>query len=538
MLEKRDRSSLSYESADPGEPVLESSVGDALRTAASIWPSCVALIEGTLDDRSRRRWTFAELLEESEKVARALLLRFAPGEHVAVWSANGPEWLLIEFGAALAGLTLVTVNPAYLVQELAFVLKQSRARGVLVQDRYRNRDLVAVVDSARKTLPDFREMIPLSTWTEFVKTGKTATKLPSVAPDDAAQIQYTSGTTGRPKGARLTHRGLTNNAQIYARTIGACDKDIWVNPMPMFHTAGCGLCALGALQTGGTHVLPPVYDPDHMLRLFEEERGTIAICVPTMLSRILDSASITSRDMSSWRMVTLGGAPVAPDLARRAQQLGLKVAIGFGQTEASPYLTHTLPDDPHPDWVSTVGRPLPRTEIKIVNPETGVIVPRGEIGEICARGYSIMKDYFDNPEATLSTIDSEGWLHTGDLGSLDEYGYCRVQGRVKDMIIRGGENIYPREIEDILHAHPAILDASIVGITDREWGEVPVAFVQIRVGQQTTAEELTQFCREQLASYKIPRVWRFVEQFPQTASGKTQKFALREMYLRQQATPH
>ena len=219
------------------------------------------------------------------------------------------------------------------------MLKQSRARGVLVQDRYRNRDLVAVVDSARKTLPDFREMIPLSTWTEFVKTGKTATKLPSVAPDDAAQIQYTSGTTGHPKGARLTHRGLADNAQIYARTIGACDKDIWVNPMPMFHTAGCGLCALGALQTGGTHVLPPVYDPDHMLRLFEEERGTIAICVPTMLSQILDSASITSRDMSSWRMVTLGGAPVAPDLARRAQQLGLKVAIGFGQTEASPYLT-------------------------------------------------------------------------------------------------------------------------------------------------------------------------------------------------------
>jgi fatty-acyl-CoA synthase len=257
-----------------------------------------------------------------------------------------------------------------------------------------------------------------------------------------------------------------------------------------------------------------------------------------MLFRILDSASIASRDLSSWRMVTLGGAPVAPDLARRAQQLGLKVAIGFGQTEASPYLTHTLPDDPHPDWVSTVGRPLPRTEIKIVDPETGAVVERGEIGEICARGYSIMKDYFDNPEATLSTIDSEGWLHTGDLGSLDEYGYCRAQGRVKDMIIRGGENIYPREIEDILHTQPAILDASIVGITDREWGEVPVAFVQIKAGQQTTAEELTQFCRERLASYKVPRVWHFVEQFPQTASGKTQKFALREMYLRQQATPH
>jgi fatty-acyl-CoA synthase len=209
----------------------------------------------------------------------------------------------------------------------------------------------------------------------------------------------------------------------------------------------------------------------------------------------------------------------------------VKVAIGFGQTEASPYLTHTLPDDPHPDWISTVGRPMPQTEIKIVSMETGAIVPVGEIGEICARGYSIMKDYFDDPEATRSAIDSEGWLHTGDLGSLDEHGYCRVQGRRKDMIIRGGENIYPREIEDVLYTHPAVMGASIVGIPDRDWGEVPVGFVQIKPGHEAAEQELSEFCRERLASYKVPRIWRFVDQFPQTASSKIQKYVLRELYL-------
>jgi fatty-acyl-CoA synthase len=277
--------------------------------------------------------------------------------------------------------------------------------------------------------------------------------------------------------------------------------------------------------------MPPGYDPEGMLDLFEQERGTITIGVPTMLIRMLDCPSIDARDLSSWRLVTLGGAPVPPELIRRLEQRGIKAAIGFGQTEASPYLTHTLPDDPHPDWANTVGRPLPQTEIKIVSVENGEIVPRGEIGEICARGYSIMKDYFDNPAATAAAIDAEGWLHTGDLGSLDEYGYCRVQGRARDMIIRGGENIYPREIEDVLYTHPAIVGASIVGIPDTDWGEIPVGFVLTRAEGRPTAQELEAFCRERLASYKVPRIWRFVEQFPQTASGKIQKFALRDAYL-------
>jgi acyl-CoA synthetase (AMP-forming)/AMP-acid ligase II len=522
---------LSYQPADRSEPVLEVSIGDALCSAAAAWPRRVALVEGSSQKEARRRWSFEELLSEAEMVACALLLRFRPGEHVAVWASNVPEWVLIEFGAALAGLTLVTINPAYLGAELAFVLKQSQACGIIVQDSYRNRDLVAAVKDVRDTLPAIREIIPLSSWTEFVSSARAGDPLPSVRPDDVAQIQYTSGTTGAPKGARLTHRGLANNARFFARAIGAGESDIWINPMPMFHTAGCSLCTLGALQTGGRHVLPPAYDPELMLRLFEEERGTILLSVPTMLIRMLDAPAAVDRELSSWRLVALGGAPVPPELVRHAELRGLKVAIGFGQTEASPYLTHTLPDDPHPDWVSTVGRPLPQTEIKIIDPDTGATIPRGEIGEICARGYGIMKDYFDNRDATSSAIDAEGWLHTGDLGSLDEHGYCRVQGRRKDIIIRGGENIYPREVEDILHTHPAILDASVVGVPDRDWGEVPVAFVQLKPGCEATGEDLTQFCRERLASYKVPRIWRVVDQFPQTASGKTQKFRLRESYL-------
>jgi fatty-acyl-CoA synthase len=522
---------LSYEPADTSGPILEITIGDALRAAAAAWPDRPALIEGLSKRALRRRWTFTQALQEGENAGQALGQRFRPGEHVAIWAANLPEWFFAQFGAALAGLTLVTVNPAYLAAELAYVLKQSRACGILVQDRYRGRDLLAAVATARETLPALREVIPLSTWTEFAANGARERALPKVLPGDVAQIQYTSGTTGAPKGARLTHRNLVNNGRFYARTIGARETDVWVNPMPMFHTAGCGLCTLGALQTGGAQVMPPGFDPELMLDLLEQERGSIVLSVPTMLQRILDAPSIGSRDLSSWRLVSLGGAPVPPELIRRSEQRGVRAVIGYGQTEASPYLTHTLPDDPHPDWVNTVGRPLPQTEIKIVNPETGEILPRGEIGEICARGYGIMKDYFDNPAGTTAAIDLEGWLHTGDLGSLDERGCCRVQGRAKDLIIRGGENIYPREIEDVLHTHPAILGASVIGVPDSDWGEIPVAFVQTKPEARLSAEEFEAFCRERLASYKVPRIWRFVDQFPQTASGKIQKFALRETYL-------
>jgi fatty-acyl-CoA synthase len=367
-----------------------------------------------------------------------------------------------------------------------------------------------------------------------VASGSSAQELPAVGPEDIAQIQYTSGTTGFPKGAQLPHRGLANNGRFYARRIGAGVDDVWVNPMPMFHTAGCGLVTLGALQTGATHVLAQGFDADLMLELIEAERGTITLSVPTMLIAMLERAESSGRVLSSWRLATLGGAPVPIELVRRAERmLGLKLGIGFGQTEASPYVTHTFPDDPHPAWASTVGPPLPHTEVKIIAPGDANPAPIGTLGELCVRGYLVMKGYFDNSEGTAVALDADGWLHTGDLATMDERGYCRIQGRLKDMIIRGGENIYPREIEELLFAHPAVADAAVVGIPDEKWGEVVAAFIRPKTGAQVTVAELFAHCRAHLAPFKTPHHWRFVDTFPQTPSGKVQKFVLREHFLRE-----
>jgi len=527
----------SYWPADDSEPVLERSVGDALRDAAARWGDRAALVEGTPTSASRRRWTYAALLHDAEAVARALLGRFRPGDHVAVWAANSPEWVLLEFGAALAGLTLVTVNPAYLAKELSYVLRQSRAVGIFVMPVYRERSLHEVVTQVRPELPLLRDVIGLDEWEPFVASGSSAQELPSVAPEQTAQIQYTSGTTGFPKGAQLLHRGLANNARFFGRRIGAVVGDVWVNPMPMFHTAGCGLMTLGALQTGGTHVLLPAFDPELMLELIDTERGTMTGSVPTMLIAMLERARTAGRDLSSWRLAVLGGAPVPLELVRRAERtLGVKVGIGFGQTEASPYVTHTYPDDPHPEWASTVGPPLPHTEVKIVGPANGDPLPIGTVGELCVRGYLLMKGYFDNAEATASALDADGWLHTGDLATMDARGYCRIEGRLKDMIIRGGENIYPREIEELLFAHPAVADVAVVGIPDETWGELVAAFIRPKRGTEPTEDELFAYCRMHLAPYKTPRHWRFLDAFPQTPSGKVQKFALRERFLRESTT--
>lgn len=519
----------SYYPADDSVPLIDESVGAALLRAARLHGDGVALIDGQTDPQQRRRWTFNQLAADAQDVARALLTRFEPGQHVAIWAGNQPAWALIEYGAALAGLVLVTVNPAYLAKELAYVLEQSQASGIIVQDHYRGRDLCALVDAVRPDLPGLASVIPLSTWDRFLAAAQDG-PLPAVAPDAVAQIQYTSGTTGFPKGACLTHRGLANNGRFYAQSVGAGPGDVWINAMPMFHTAGCGLATLGALQTGGTLVMAPGFDAAHMLDLFEQERGTAMICVPTMLIRMLEEQARQPRDLSSWRLVTLGGAPVPPELVRAAQSvIGAKVAIGFGQTEASPYLTHTAADDPHPGWVETVGRPLPQTEVKIIHPDTGEIAPLGVAGEICGRGYGLMTGYHNAPAATAAAIDAEGWLHTGDIGSMDRHGYCRVLGRLRDMIIRGGENIYPREVEDVLMTHPAVRDVAVVGLPDPDWGEAVAACILPTTPGAVEPAALEAFCRQHLASYKVPRRWHFMEAFPQTASGKVQKYVLRDL---------
>jgi fatty-acyl-CoA synthase len=528
--------SASYQPADSSRPVLETTVGGVLREAAERAAGTIALVEGA-PDPSRRRWCYADLLSASERVARALLGRFTPGERVAVWAPNSPEWLLAEFGAALAGLTLVTVNPALRAREAAHVLGQSRAHGLVLAPAYRGTDLPEVLAQIRGRLPSLREVILLAEWDSFVRSGSPTERLPDVRPDDDAQIQYTSGTTGLPKGAVLRHRGITNNARFCAEILQAGPGDVWVNPMPLFHTAGCVLFTLGPVHGRFTQVLAPGFDPGLVLHLIESERATTFAGAPTMLLAQLDHPDFPGRDLSRVRSAFAGGATVSPAVVGRIESaVGVPLSIQYGQTEASPCITQTRPEDSPADRAETLGRPHPQVEVQIIDPATGQTLPAGAVGEILTRGYHVMKGYFGDPAATTEAVDAAGWLHTGDLGSMDERGYCRIEGRLKEMIIRGGENIYPREIEQLLHAHPGVADVAVVGVPDDRWGEQVAAFVRPAPGTPVTQDELASYCRAHLAAYKTPRCWVFVDTLPLTPSGKVQKFVLQEQ-ITSDATP-
>ena len=466
--------------------------------------------------------------------ARALLARFQPGERVAVWSGNCPEWVLLEFAAGLAGLTLVTVNPAYQAEELAHVLGHSEAAGIFLATACRGNSLPAILAEARagnepgdkQRLPRLREVIPLEEWDRFCASGDGGS-LAEVDPGRPAQILYTSGTTGRPKAAVLTHRGLTNNARLAAEAIGMRAGETLVNPMPLFHVAGCGLLTLGLAQTLGTHVIPPGFDPALTFELTQAYRGVCIGGVPTMLTALLSHPSRTRYDLSCLRYALSGGAPVPAELVRQVEAtFGVPFVITFAQTESSCSITMSRVGDTPADRTETLGRPLPQTEVKITDTKTGETVPCGTVGEICTRGYLVMPGYLGDPVATRAAIDRDGWLHTGDLGSMDSRGYCRIEGRIKEMIIRGGENIYPREIEAVLLSHPAVTAAAIVGIDDRFWGEVVGAAVSTSATAPPAEAELAEFCRARLAHYKVPVRWLFTGALPMTATGKIRKDVL------------
>lgn len=443
----------SYVPADESEPVLETTVGGILRTAAARHPERTALVEGIPEADARRRWTYAELLTDAETVARALSSRFEKGERIAVWAPNIPEWVILEFGAALSGLVLVTVNPAYKPSELHYVLKQSRAVGIFYLPAFRGNPMGQSLEEVRGDLDELRETISFDDWDAFLASADPSTELPIVTPDDPVQIQYTSGTTGFPKGAYLHHRGITNNARFFSQRFEVADGDVYVNPMPLFHTGGCVMAVLSSVQCGATHVCLVQFDPALMLELLETEKGTHMLGVPTMLIAVMEQPDFSQRNLKSIRNVCSGGASVPAELVRQIEStLGVKFSIVYGQTEASPAITLMRPDDTPEDKSGTLGPVLPQTEIKVVDPETGDIVPTGMPGELCARGYLVMLEYFEMPDKTAETIDADGWLHTGDLVTMDERGYTTITGRLKDMIIRGGENIYPREIEDVLFA--------------------------------------------------------------------------------------
>jgi fatty-acyl-CoA synthase len=524
--------SESYYPADQSEEILETTVGGILRDAARAAPDQLALIGGHPDPAERRRWTFGELLGDAERCARALLGRFAPGERVAVWAPNVPEWEVAEFGAALAGLTLVTVNPAYRPGELKYVLEQSGAAGVFLLEEFRGNPMAQSLEAVRSELPSLREAISFGDFDAFLASGTPTERLPDVTPDDPVQIQYTSGTTGFPKGALLHHRGLTNNARMTLGQFEFAPGEAYVNPFPLFHTAGCGLGALGCVSHQLAHVPVLAFEPGLVLDLIEAERATALSGVPTVLIALTEDRGFDTRDLSSVRVALSGGALVAPDLVRRIEdRLGVRFSIIYGQTESSPVITQGRLDDNFEDRATTVGRPLAQTEVRIAEPATGETVPCGAVGELCTRGYHVMHGYYEMPDATAEAIDRDGWLHTGDLASMDDRGYCRIEGRLKDMIIRGGENIFPREIEQRLFTHAAVGDVAVVGIPDETWGEQVCAFVRAAPGSKPDRAELDAHVRAELAPYKAPRIWVFVEELPMTPSGKVQKFVLRERFV-------
>jgi fatty-acyl-CoA synthase len=515
--------------ADTSAPVLETTVGGVLREAARRAPDKIALVEGAADAGERRRWTYSHLLDEAERCAHALLGRFSPGERIAVWANNIPEWVILEFGAALANITLVTANPAFKANEIEYVLRHSKAAGVFVIPEHRGNPMLKSVERLRPGLPTLREVVSFDDWEEFLEGGSRTRNLPEANADAIAQMQYTSGTTGAPKGALLHHRGITNNARFIASRIEAEQHDVWLSVLPLFHAAGSAVNALGAVQTLGTQILVPDFDPRLVLEIIEAEQTTIAGLVPTMLVGVLDHEDFGERDLSSLAVVWSGGSDSPPDLIRRVEaDIGARLTIAYGQTETSPMITM---NDTMDDKTGTVGDPLPQNEVRIVDPSTGEVTPVGTPGEICTRGYLVMAGYFEMPEETADTIDADGWLHTGDIASMDERGYVRIEGRIKEMIIRGGENIYPREIEQALSDHPAVSEVAVVGIPDEKWGEQPAAFVCSAAGRTLMEEELDAFVRERFASYKAPRYWVFVEEFPRTPLGKVQKFILRDIFL-------
>ncbi len=520
--------------------IRETTIGSVLRDAAGRAPDKTALIDGDPDRQGHRQWTYAELLAAAEQAARALLTRFAPGERVAVWAPNSAEWVILEFGAALAGLTLIPVNPAYQGDELAHVLGHSEADGLFLADGLPQRDMYAVLAEVRGRLPRLRDVLSFSEWDAFTALGDTpeaaARPLPDVAPSSMAMVLYTSGTTGTPRGAVLTHRGLTNNARLAFDAAGIGPGDVEINPMPMFHVGGSALFTFGPVQATAVHVLMPRFSPALELELIEAHRVTLLCGVPTMLLALLGHPDLAKRDVSSLRRIITGGAVSPPALARRAEAvLGVTYMIGFAQTEAGCVISMATGDDPADERAETLGRPLPHAEARIADLRTNETADRGAVGEICTRGYLVMSGYLNAPEATAAAVDADGWLHTGDLGSMDERGYLRIAGRLKEMIIRGGENIYPREIEEVLIGHPAVADASVLGVPDDYYGEVVGAAIRPAPSGEEggapgdrLADELAEYCRARLAAEKVPVRWLVTDSFPLTPSGKIRKDVLRE----------
>jgi fatty-acyl-CoA synthase len=457
---------------------------------------------------------------------------------VGVWSTNCAEWALVQYATAKLGVILVNINPSYRVSELEYALGQSGCRWVMAIRETRGSDFVEMVQQVRPRLAGLERAVFFGTpeWDELAagdqsQRDSVRAGMDELDFDEPINIQYTSGTTGFPKGATLTHHNILNNGHFVGHLLGYTERDRVCVPVPLYHCFGMVMGNLGATSNGSCIVYPAEsFDPLRTLEACHRERCTSLYGVPTMFIAQLGHERFAEFDLSSLRTGIMAGSPCPIEVMKRvASEMGIKeISIAFGMTETSPVTTQVPRDDTLENRCGTVGRVMPHTEIKIVDPGTGRTVPRGEPGEFLARGYPVMRGYWNDPERTAESIDQQRWMHTGDLATMDEQGYVRVVGRIKDMVIRGGENVYPREIEEFLYTHPKVADVQVIGVPDERYGEELMAWIVLRPGEQCTDEEVREFCRGQIAHYKIPRYVKFVDSYPMTVTGKVQKFKMRE----------
>ncbi|WP_031308523.1 AMP-binding protein [Mesobacillus boroniphilus] len=537
--------------------MLPYTVGELLEVQAKKYPEHEAVVYA---DRNLRM-NYKEFNMLCRKAARGLMkLGVKKGEHIAAWSSNTPEWVVSQFATGKMGAVLVTVNTNYRTAELEYLLKQSDSTTIILMEQYKDASYIDMVYEIvpelktsepgkleSSTLPYLKNVIVMGekrfpgtySWQDILDMADGVTEeeldkqMATLKQSEVINMQYTSGTTGFPKGVMLTHSNIVNNAFNVANAMKLTDQDRLCIPVPFFHCFGCVMGTLACATVGATMVPVQEFSPKAVLETVEKEKCTALHGVPTMFIAELNDPEFEKYDLSSLRTGIMAGSncPIEVMKAVNEKMGATEITIAYGQTESSPVITQTRTNDPLELRVETVGKALPEVEVKIVKPGTMEEVPRGVQGELCTRGYHVMDGYYKNPDATREAIDAEGWLHTGDLAVMDENGYCRVTGRLKDMIIRGGENIYPREIEEYLYRHPKVLDVQVVGIPDSVYGEEVMAWIILKDGESATAEEIKEYCKGKISKHKIPRYIEFTESYPMTASGKIQKFKLREQAM-------
>jgi fatty-acyl-CoA synthase len=530
---------LSYSSGESATPLLGDTIGGNFDATARAFGDREALVDRPPGSGSARRWTYTELAADVDALALGLLeMGIAKGDRVGIWAPNCAEWILTQYATAKIGAILVNINPAYRTRELEFVLNQSGSTLLVAAEKLKTSDYAGMIAEVRPRCPALATVVLLGSpqWQALLETGRRldrgALDAIELDTDDPINIQYTSGTTGFPKGATLSHHNILNNGFFVGELCNYTEADRICIPVPFYHCFGMVMGNLAATSHGACMVIPaPAFDPVATLQTVQAERCTSLYGVPTMFIAELSTPDFADYDLSSLRTGIMAGSPCPVEVMKQViERMSMtEVSICYGMTETSPVSTQTRADDSLDRRVSTVGRVGPHLEVKVVDPETGRTVPRGAPGELCTRGYSVMLGYWEQPEKTAEAVDAAHWMHTGDLAVMDADGYLAITGRIKDMVIRGGENVYPREIEEFLYTHPDILDAQVIGVPDAKYGEELMVWVRLRPGAPAlTAESLREFCRGQLAHYKIPRYVHIVDEFPMTVTGKVRKVEMRE----------